>query len=171
AADRKYWEEYDQSNKVVYHQYVLWRRAPYQGDLISINRDGVRQTLHTQCDEKTPAIWMFGDSVMWGVGTPDAETIPSLIAQRYKDAGKPVCVVNYAEKGWSNTQEMIALIELLKHATRKPDVVLFYDGGTEAYAAYQSGQADVHSNLTLFKNFLASWGTTHEAGFSYFRQT
>src|SRR5580698_8792088 len=86
AAEREYWKEFEQANKVTYHQYVLWRRAPYQGEAISINQDGVRRTLHTQCGDndndndnakdKTFTIWMFGDSVMWGSGSPDAETIP-----------------------------------------------------------------------------------------------
>jgi len=171
AAERRYWKEFEQANKVTYHQYVLWRRAPYQGEVLSINQDGVRRTLHTQCDDKTFTIWMFGDSVMWGAGAPDDETIPSFVARDYEKAGRPVCVVNYAEKGWANSQEMIGLIEQLKHTTRKPDVVLFYDGGTEAFAAYQSGRADVHSNYNSFKNFLDKWGASQKAGFSYFRQT
>ncbi len=171
AAEHKFWAEFAQANKVNYHQYVLWRRAPFQGEFISINQEGVRRTLHTRCDNQTFTIWMFGDSVMWGPGAPDAETIPSFVAQDYEKAGKPVCIVNYAEKGWSNTQEMIELIEQLKHSTKKPDVVLFYDGGTEAFAAYQSGQADVHSNFNLFKGFLDSWGNTQKAGFAYLRQT
>lgn len=171
SADREYWREFDESNKVTYHQYVLWRRAPYSGELISIDQDGVRRTLHTQCDGKTFTIWMFGDSVMWGSGTPDAETIPSLVAQDYEKAGKPVCIMNYAEKGWSNTQAVIELIEQLKHTTRKPDIVLFYDGGTEAFAAYQNHRADVHSNFGAFRNFLDSWSDTQQAGFAYLRQT
>ncbi len=170
-AERRFWTEFAQANKLTYHQYVLWRRPYYQGEFISINEDGVRRTLHTHCDDQTFTIWMFGDSVMWGPGAPDAETIPSFVAQDYEKAGKPVCIVNYGEKGWSNTQEMIELIEQLKHATRKPDVVLFYDGGTEAFAAYQSGQADVHSNFKVLKGFLDSWRNTQEAGFSYLRQT
>ncbi|MGO8793607.1 MAG: SGNH/GDSL hydrolase family protein [Candidatus Sulfotelmatobacter sp.] len=169
--EHKFWTEFAQANKVTYHQYVLWRRAPYQGEYISIDEEGVRRTLHTRCDGQTFTIWMFGDSVMWGPGAPDAETIPSFIAEDYQKAGKRVCIVNYAEKGWSNTQEMIELIEQLKHAQRKPDTVLFYDGGTEAFAAYQSGRADVHSNFNLFKGFLDSWGNTQKAGFAYLRQT
>jgi hypothetical protein len=171
AADRQYWKEFDDSNRVLYHQYVLWRRAPYRGEMISIDQDGVRQTLHTRCDDKTFTIWTFGDSVMWGAGTTDQDTIPSLIARDYEQSGKPVCIVNYAEKGWSSTQEMVGLIELLKHASRKPDIVLFYDGGTEAFAAYQNHEADVHSNFGLFSNFLDNWGKTQRAGFSYLRQT
>ena len=171
AADREYWKEFDQANKVVYHQYSLWRRAPYQGQMISIDAEGVRRSLHTRCDDKTFTIWTFGDSVMWGAGTTDADTIPSHIAQDYENAGRPVCIVNYAEKGWCNSQEVVALIELLKHAARKPDIVLFYDGGTEAFAAYQSGQADVHSNYGAFKSFLDNYGKTQRAGFSYLEQT
>jgi hypothetical protein len=171
AEKLEYWNEFGQANKVEYHQYVLWRRAPYQGAQISIDQDGVRQTLHTHCDSSTSTIWMYGDSVMWGAGVPDAETISSLVAQDYEKAGKPVCVMNYGEKGWSNSQEVVALMEQLKHAARKPDLVLFYDGGTEAFSAYQSGRADVHSNFNSFKNFLDSWGTAHAAGFSYLEQT
>jgi hypothetical protein len=171
VAEREYWKEFEQANKVTYHQYVLWRRAPYRGEVISINPEGVRRTLHTQCDDKTFTIWMFGDSVMWGAGAPDEQTIPSFVALDYEKAGRPVCIVNYAEKGWANTQEMVGLIEQLKHATRKPDIVLFYDGGTEAFAAYQSGRADVHSNYNSFKNFLDNWGASQKAGFSYFEQT
>lgn len=171
AAEREYWKEFEQANKVTYHQYVLWRRAPYTGEVIAINQDGIRRTLHTQCDDKTFTIWMFGDSVMWGSGSPDDETIPSFVARDYEKAGRPVCIVNDAEKGWANSQEMIGLIEQLKHATRKPDIVLFYDGGTEAFAAYQSGRADVHSNFNSFKNFLDNWGVSQKAGFSYLRQT
>ena len=107
ATEREYWKEFVPSNKVTYHQYVLWRRAPYQGALISIDENGVRRTLHTRCDDQTFTIWTFGDSVMWGAGAPDGETIPSLLARDYEKAGKPVCIVNYAEKGWSNTQEMV----------------------------------------------------------------
>jgi hypothetical protein len=170
-ADREYWKEYAHADNVLYHQYVLWRRAPYQGQSISVSLDGVRRTLHSQCDDKTFTVWMFGDSVMWGAGSTDAETIPSLIAQVYENSGKPACIVNYGEKGWSNTQEMIGLMELLKHTAHKPNVVLFYDGGTEAFAAYQSGEADVHSNFKLFSNFLDNWGKTQRASFSYLQQT
>ena len=170
-AEREYWKEFEQANKVTYHQYVLWRRAPYQGEVIAIDQDGVRRTMHTQCDDENFTIWTFGDSVMWGSGATDEETIPSFLARDYEKAGKPVCIVNYGEKGWANTQEMIGLIEQLKHAARKPDIVLFYDGGTEAFAAYQSGRADVHSNYNSFKNFLDNWGVSQKAGFSYLGQT
>jgi len=171
AAEREYWREFEQANKVTYHPYVLWRRRPYEGQLLQIDQNGLRRTLNTRCDDRTFTIWMFGDSVMWGAGSPDASTIPSRLAADYQKGGKQVCIVNYAEKGWSNTQELIGLIEQLKHAGRRPDIVLFYDGGTEAFTAYQSGVADVHSNYAGFKNYLDNWSVAKKAGFSYLRET
>lgn len=171
GAEREYWREFEQANKVTYHPYVLWRRRPYQGQLLTIDQNGVRRTFYTECDDKTFTIWMFGDSVMWGAGAPDRETIPSLVSQDYEKAGKQVCIVNYAEKGWSNTQELIGLIEQLKHTSRRPDLVLFYDGGTEAFTAYQSGVADVHSNYPGFKDYLDNWSVAKKAGFTYLRET
>lgn len=171
-SERQYWKEFKQANKVTYHPWVLWRRKPYDGQFISIDQDGIRRTLHNHCDDPAATtIWMFGDSVMWGAGAPDSGTIPSYIAADYENAGHPACVVNYAEKGYANTQEVIGLIEELKHTKRKPDEVLFYDGGTEAFIAYQSGLVDVHSNYLSFKNFLDNWGAYERAGFGYFKQT
>jgi hypothetical protein len=171
APEREYWKEFEEANKVTYHPYVLWRRQPFQGELIAIDQNGVRRTLNTRCDDQTFTIWMFGDSVMWGAGAPDSGTIPSLVASDYQKTGKVVCIVNYAEKGWSNTQEVIGLMEQLKHASRKPDIVLFYDGGTEAFTAYQSGIADLHSNYTGFKQYLDNWSVAKKTGFSYLKET
>ena len=171
-SERQYWKEFKQANKVTYHPWVLWRRKPYDGQFISIDQDGIRRTMHNHCnDPAATTIWMFGDSVMWGAGAPDSDTIPSYIAADYEEAGHPACIVNYAEKGYANTQEVIGLIEELKHTKRKPDEVLFYDGGTEAFVAYQSGVVDVHSNYLSFKNFLDNWGAYERAGFGYFKQT
>ncbi len=167
AEEREYWREQEMAQKVQYEPYVLWRRAPFNGSAISINADGIRRTLHTHCDASTFTIWMFGDSVMWGWGSPDSETIASLLAADYERAGRQVCIVNYGEKGWANTQELFELIQELKHSGRRPDVVLFYDGGTEAFTAYENKRVDVHSNYLDFKNYLESWITEKKSGLSY----
>lgn len=169
--EREYWKEQKPAQKVQYQPYILWRRAPFNGSAISINADGIRRTLHTHCEADTFTVWMFGDSVMWGWGSPDSETIPSLVAADYEKAGRPVCIVNYGEKGWANTQELIALIEELKHTDHKPNAVLFYDGGTEAFTAYENKQVDVHSNYLEFKNYFEGLSGNKKPGFSYMRQT
>jgi hypothetical protein len=169
--EREYWREQQSAQKVQYEPYVLWRRAPFNGSAISINGDGVRRTLHTHCDARTFTIWMFGDSVMWGLGSPDSETIPSLVAADYEKADRPVCIINYGEKGWANTQELIALVEQLKRTDHEPDAVLFYDGGTEAFAAYENRQVDVHSRYLEFKNYFEGLSADKKPGFSYLRRS
>ncbi|MBV8478405.1 MAG: SGNH/GDSL hydrolase family protein [Acidobacteria bacterium] len=171
AREHEYWKEHAAANKVQYRAYVLWRGAPFHGSAISIDEEGLRRTVHTRCDGDNFTIWMFGDSTMWGTGAPDEETIPSLLAGNYERAGKPSCIVNYAEKGWTSTQELIALIEELKHNERKPQVVLFYDGGSEAFAAWQNRRIDVHNNYLGFKKYLEGWEEEQRAGFGYLRRT
>jgi len=171
ADEQQYWREQKAAQKVQYQPYILWRRAPFNGHAISIDADGVRRTLHSDCSPGTFTVWIFGDSVMWGWGSPDSETIPSLVAADYEQAGKPACIINYGEKGWASTQELIALIELLKHTDRRPNAVLFYDGGTEAFTAWENRQDDVHSNYLEFKNYFEGLAAEKKPGFSYLRQT
>jgi len=55
-------------------------------------------------------------------------------------------VVNFGESAYVSTQSLIELLEQLQLGN-VPDIVLFYDGVNDVYAAYQSGQAGVHQNL------------------------
>jgi len=140
ASEREYWRQFDAAGRFTYKPYVLWPRKPSRGSMISVSEDGIRRTSHTECNDRSFTIWMFGDSNLWGAGATDDETIASFLAGDYERAGRKVCVVNYGEGGWENTQEVIELIEKLKHSLRKPDVVIFYDGGTEVFTAYQSSR-------------------------------
>lgn len=170
-AEREYWRQYDESRKFTFHPYVLWRRQPFHGSMINVDEAGIRRTSHSECNDRNFTVWMFGDSTLWGAGASDDETIPSLLAADYERRGQQVCVVNYGEGGWANTQEVIELAEQLKHSAGKPNIVIFYDGGTEAFTAYQSGQVDVPSNSNNFKNYLETWSSEQKPGFLYFRKT
>ena len=171
ASEREYWRQYEAADTFTYQPYVLWRRKPFQGSMISVSEDGIRRTLHTKCDDRSFTIWMFGDSTLWGSGATDDQTIPSFLAGEFEREGRNVCVVNYGEGGWANTQEVIELIEKLKHTARKPNVVIFYDGGTEAFTAYQSRQADMPTNYSSFKNYLDGWSAEQKPGFAYLQKT
>lgn len=144
---KQFWHEFRLSRKVQYRPYVLWRRAPLKGETININRDGVRLTPGADCTATSYRVFMFGASTVWGTGSPDWGTIPAFLQsglQALKDG--PVCVVNFGESGWVSTQGLIELIRQLESGNY-PDLVLFYDGATDVYSAYQSGQAGVHQNL------------------------
>ena len=87
----RYWTEWKETiNSLQYESYVIWRRAPFSGQTINVDAGGVRKTDYSSCNGGEYAIWFFGNSSLWGTGVPDWETIPSLLAKKYDDAGRKV---------------------------------------------------------------------------------
>jgi lysophospholipase L1-like esterase len=76
---------------------------------------------------------MFGGSTTFGEGQRDEYTIASWLARLAEEAGTPIRIVNYGQRGWTHFQEMI-LFEQLAAAGPPPDVALFYDGANEINA-------------------------------------
>ena len=167
----QYAHEFPMAERVQYKPYVVWRRAPFSGKTINIDSDGLRKTYYTVCDDDAYTIWMFGDSGLWGAGSPDWETIPSLIAKDYETAGRKTCIKNFGEKAWVSTQEVIQVILALKQASRKPDLVIFYDGGSDSFIPYLTGVPDSHLNLQDIKRIFEDRSADQPFGFTYLRHT
>ena len=143
----RYWHEFWLSRKVQYYPYVGWRRAPFKGETIEIDQNGVRVTPDADCRANSFKVFTFGASEMWGTGAPNWETIPAYLQQGLeKLQQRPVCVMNFAEAAYVSMQDVIMLLMQLRSGN-VPDVVLFYNIGSDIYAAYQSGRAGVHQNL------------------------
>ena len=153
-----------------YRSYVIWRVTPSLGGSINID-NGLRRTLHSRCAAGAYSIWMFGGSGLWGNFNRDGETIASHLAKRYEDLGRQVCILNYGQRGWSNTQEVIQLMLDLKRAARRPDLVLFYDGTVDAALPAEGDDVDVHQGFRRFKQKFEGWNPGREAGFSYLLNT
>ncbi len=166
-----YWREWKETiNRLQYQSYVIWRRAPFSGQTINVDNSGIRKTYYSSCEAQNYAIWIFGNSSLWGTGVPDWFTIPSLLAKKYEDAGRKVCVKNFGEKGWVSTQELIELMLSLKQAAQKPDLVIFYDGVTDSYLPYQSNVSDAHFNFLQTKNAFEGLGN-NGASLKYLKRT
>ena len=151
---RQYWKE-ERQRKVSYESYVGWKEVPFSGQTINVGSDQHRRTSNSaSCDGDAFAIWMFGGSTMLGTGSPDWETIPSNLARLLDKSGLKACVRNLGQTGWRNTQEVIELLQELKRNSRRPDLVVFYDGYNDGYAFYQSGKIDVHMNYDIIRNQL-----------------
>lgn len=163
-----YWREHQIVHRPPeYHAYVVWRRPEFTGTTIVIDRDGIRRTHHSHCDDpRAYTVYVFGGSALWGYGSPDWATIPSLLAERY-EAERPACVVNYGETAWVSTQNVIELVRQLTKSARKPDLVIFYDGCNEIVIPYSTGRPDVHSNFNEIKSWLERRGQAGEGSFGY----
>ena len=143
---KQYWKEFSLSRPQLYRDYVIWRRAPFKGNFINIDRDGIRLTPGAVCSANSYKVFAFGGSTMWGTGSPDWGTIPAYLEAKFTALRHgPVCVMNFGESAFVSTQGVIQLILELQSGN-VPDLIIFYDGANDVYAAYQSGRS-THQNF------------------------
>ncbi len=134
-------ESYNNIEAMKWRPYVYWRRAPYHGENINIDADGIRKTynvVNTKDSKPPKKVFMFGGSTMWGLGTADDFTIPSIFAKEANAKGINCEVVNYGQDAYVSTQSLIELMIQLRRGNI-PDAVVFYDGINDVFSAFQSG--------------------------------
>lgn len=137
----RYFKEIDQIEQgrtLRWNSYTYWRRTPRQGEFITINSDGLRETINPPTPEGAVKVFMFGGSTMWGLGSEDARTIPSSFSREANNRGIISKVTNYGQYAFVSTQNVIELMLQLQKGNI-PDVVIFYDGVNDTFTAYQQG--------------------------------
>jgi len=143
----RFWHEFRLSRKQQFYPYVGWRRAPFKGQTIEVDQNGVRLTPGADCSPKSLKVFTFGASEMWGTGSPSWGTIPAHLQKGLEKLRPgPVCVTNFAESAYVSMQNVIMLLMQLRSGN-VPDVVLFYTLADDIYSAYQSGRPGVIENL------------------------
>lgn len=121
--------------------YVTHRVRPFSGEQIAVDPEGLRRTLLPgDARDDAPLVWLCGGSVAWGMGARDQATIASRLAARMAERGRPVRVVNRAQIGYVQTQELADVLLALRGGER-PDAIIFLDGVNDVLAAYQNGVA------------------------------
>ncbi len=122
----------------LYRPYVLYRAVPeISTGLVSTDTAGFRVTPGAEAvaGDNGFLIYCFGGSTMWGWGETDDQTIPAHLQALLSDhLDCPVEVRNMGQPGWLSTQELIQLLLILWEGKR-PDLVVFYDGGNDLGAA------------------------------------
>jgi lysophospholipase L1-like esterase len=159
------------SANLEYRPYTVWRRPAFHGQTINIDDNGYRQTDFANCTGNEFTIWMFGNSALWGASAPDWATIPSYLAEDYKNAGNAICVRNFAEMGWVSTQSMVQLLLALKHETRKPDLVIFYDGVSDTFLPSESNTPDAHMSFESIKKGMEGQMAERNTPFNYLKRS
>ena len=145
---KRNWHEFRLARKQQFYPYVGWRRAPFKGQTIEVDQNGVRLTPGADCSADSFKVFTFGASEMWGTGSPNWGTIPAHLQKGLEKLRPgPVCVTNYAESAHVSMQNVITLLTQLRSGN-VPDVVLFYGLSDDIYSAYQSGRPGVIENLS-----------------------
>jgi lysophospholipase L1-like esterase len=73
-------------------------------------------------------------------------------------AGVPVEVTNFGQRAWVSTQGLVRLMLELQQAAEPPDIVVFYDGYNDVYAAYSSGRTGVPENFGNMRDQMQASG-------------
>ena len=145
----EYFKEFMASYNTHWQSYVYFRWKPFKGKYLNINERGLRFTVPSDLPDseatKKINIFMFGGSTLWGWGVRDRYTIPSQLVEALAKHKVKAEVTNFSEPGYVSTQELIDLIIQLQRGN-VPDLVIFYDGVNDVYAAYQSGVAGIPQN-------------------------
>lgn len=145
-----YWREEArtvQTTRSEWHPYVYFRRSPFHGEYINVDQNGVRATRNkTLAPSPTQIkIMVLGGSALWGTGSRDDFTIPSALAKKLAAKNIDAWVTNLGEGGYVSTQEVLTLMLELRQGN-VPDVVIFYDGANDLFAAFQQGVAGIPQN-------------------------
>src|SRR5262245_18814993 len=155
----QYYKEIDEIEKrksMRWRSYAYWRRMPHSGKYININPDGLRKTSNVSAGEETGStvkVFMFGGSTMWGLGSEDDFTIPSVFAREANNKGISCEVINFRQYAYVSTQEVIELMLQLQKGNI-PDAVIFYDGVNDTFSAFQLGVSGLpHGEIYREKEF------------------
>ena len=127
------WIDHTRCTEVHFEPYYHWRRGAYRGKYVNIDAGGVRRTVKSP-KPGARKVFMFGGSTMWGTGSPDSHTIPSLLQRRLGDGYD---VYNFGEDGYVWAQELNYLLKRLADGD-VPQIAIFYDGVNDGSAGIYS---------------------------------
>ncbi len=131
-----------------YKSFLVWK--PVAQKLKHINVGGEYNTRFSIGENLNNSLWFFGGSTMWGYGTYDEATIPSLY---YKITGKEV--FNFAEIAWNSRQSLNQMISLFGDGN-KPNKIIFFDGVNDIYhgCRIENKNIPVHSREKLIASLI-----------------
>jgi lysophospholipase L1-like esterase len=149
-----------------YEPFRVWGTPPWEGKFVNnvqTEMGVLRRTVsapNSACASRPPLrVWIFGGSTVWGVGVPDADTMPSQLARQASAAGRTCLeVTNLGVEAYVANQEVIFLIQQLKSG-RRPDLVIFYDGLNDACVGGVGRTPEAHNYLVAIKTAFETSGS------------
>tara|TARA_B100000965_G_scaffold295812_1_gene253985 strand:+ start:2182 stop:3321 length:1140 start_codon:yes stop_codon:yes gene_type:complete len=107
-----------------YHAFVGYKERPFSSETINIDNDGYRISRN---NSDKPDIYFLGGSTMFGYGSDDMNSIPSLFSKLTDDS---LSVRNMGNADHSSTQSLLKIHEeLISHPN--PKYIISYEGVNE----------------------------------------
>ena len=100
--------------------------------------NGLRLTAN-QPEQPSLTVHVFGGSTVFGLGSTDDETIPSQLQRLINQRGLNAAVKNYGFITLVSAQQKAALANA---DIKEGDVVVFYDGGNDAFNSFVYGSPE-----------------------------
>lgn len=139
-AGEEWYPEYQQdiewltSSRPPWRPLHLFRLSDFETRHVNV-RNGVRSSwVPPPCDCERVTVWMYGGSTTFGLGQRDAHTIASELARSAWESGVALDVSNRGVPGhlhWIQSQRFAWDLTI----EDPPDLVVFYDGVNEIWAA------------------------------------
>ena len=151
------------------HNYLLygtlWGHIPVRYDpeaLFLMSAENPPSTFNSVSADPqlNRTIWMFGGSTVRGY--PDRnrdKTLPALVSRYLNQRVRPyhVRVVNLGEFGFNSVLESKYLQKVFLDNQSGPDLVIFYDGGNDAFQFVEYRQPVGHIGYRRLKAFIESY--------------
>ena len=120
--------------KPEYQDFIGWRRASFEGNSINININGYRKTVQPKTNDlkekKSHHVLFFGGSTVWGTGSSDEHTIPSIFVKKSN-----IKSYNLGESGYISRQNLSLLINIYQtNQFPGKKVIIFYGGYNDVTA-------------------------------------
>jgi hypothetical protein len=138
----------------LYEPFVGWKTKPYKGPTTEINHEGIRKTVSVSqiSDTVEKTVRFFGGSTLWGEGSDDSNTIPSL----FQKLNMGYKVYNHGQLAYNSRQNLDALLSLYGEG-KNSDIVIFYDGVNDAsFLCPSDVEVPGHRLVPMFRKKLYS---------------
>ena len=113
-------KEFNQTLIKKYRAFLAWKREPVKLNYFNVmGKYNTRKSIGQNLEK---SYWFFGGSTMWGTGTSDNGTIPSLFHTK-----TGYSVFNFGEGDWNSRQSLNQLINVIGD-NHKPKAIIFYSG-------------------------------------------
>lgn len=135
---KKYFDCFNKIGKD-YYPFYEWRKKELKSQFINISNEGIRKTYNPVYKDNLVKVFVFGGSTIWGTGSRDEYTIPSLLSKDLNRQQDLYFVNNFGESGYVLNQELVFLTIQLKKG-KIPNYVIFYDGVNDVLSAFLNGK-------------------------------